>query len=160
MVLNAHPYKIAKIYFCFAVLLFVAKPFLGFSMFSRIHPPAADNIFIKAFNKRKLEYNEDNVSSMEVILKNLANPGEQLFLRFSVLLSILFPLVFKSLPDLTNRFLSGLQFNIKPQEHTYLLNSMLLIWDLNEFDRTSRWFWNSLRLYACLFFYSISLINS
>ena len=127
MAFKVHPYNTAKIYFCLAALLFVAKPFLGFTMFSRLHPPAAENIFIKAFNKRKLEYNEDSASSMSVILKNLANPQEELFLLFSLLLSIIFPLAFKSLSRLSNRFINDIRLSLKPDDDTYLLNGTLLI---------------------------------
>jgi hypothetical protein len=117
----------AKIFFCFAVLLFVAKPFLGFAMFSRMHPPAVENIFIKAFTKRKLEDPENSNSSMSAIQKKLAEPVKYFSLRFSFLLSIIFPCILFALAGITNRFLRRIQFSLTPQTHSYLLNGKLII---------------------------------
>ncbi|HEY2582505.1 MAG TPA: hypothetical protein VGI43_11900 [Mucilaginibacter sp.] len=115
----------AKIFFCFAVLLFVAKPFLGFTMFSRMHPPAAENIFVKAFTKRKLEDPENN--NFSAIQKKLADPVRQFILRFSFLLSILFPALYAPGINITNLFLKKLRLSLSPREHTYLLNGKLII---------------------------------
>jgi hypothetical protein len=122
-----HSVKIAKIYFCFAVLLFIAKPFLGFSMFTRVHPPAAENIFIKAFNKRKLEYRAGGSYDIFAIQKKLAEPVKQLFLPFLFLLGILFPVVFAPGADITRGLLRRIQLSLSPTEHTYLLNGTLII---------------------------------
>ena len=97
--------KTAKLYFFFAVLVFVAKPFLGFSMFSRVNPPGTENIFVKAFTKRKQEYVEDSNFDVNVIQDKLADPVRQLFLRFSHFLNILFPVVFGFSGSLTKDLL-------------------------------------------------------
>jgi hypothetical protein len=122
-----HSVKIAKIYFCFAVLLFIAKPFLGFSMFTRVHPPAAENIFIKVFNKRKLEYRAGGSYDISTIQKKLADPVNPLFLPFFFLLGLLFPLVFAPATNITGGLLRGIQLGLSPTEHTYLLNGKLII---------------------------------
>lgn len=122
-----HLFKLVKIYFCFAVLLFVAKPFLGFSMFSRIHPPADQSIFIKSFTKRKQEYAEDSSFDMDALQKKLADPVKEVFLRFSFLLSILFPVLSGACKNITDRFLNELQLSLSPREHSYLLNGKLII---------------------------------
>jgi hypothetical protein len=119
--------KTAKIYLCFAVLLFVAKPFLGFSMFSRLHPPAVENIFIKSFTKRKVEFSEDSNYNTSSLHKKLAEPSLPFILSFSCLLSIIFPALFISGTNITNRFLSQLQLSLYPSGHTYLLNGKLII---------------------------------
>jgi hypothetical protein len=119
--------KSAKIYLCFAVLLFVAKPFLGFTMFSRMHPPAIENIFVKAFSKRKIEYSEDSNFNMGAIQKKLADTLGLFFLRFSFLLSILFPAIFAIGININNRFLHDIQLNLAPNGRYYLLNGKLLI---------------------------------
>jgi hypothetical protein len=120
-------FRTAKIYFCFAALLLVAKPFLGFSMFSRLHPPAGDSIFIKSFTKRFQEYSENSDNNLQAILKKLSEPDANLFLRFSFLLSILFPLAFVSLVSSTSGYLQQLRFALSFRENTYLLNSNLII---------------------------------
>jgi len=122
-----HYVNSAKIFFFFAVLLFVAKPFLGFSMFNSSMPRSAENIFIKAFTKRKQEFSEDSDFNVVAVQKKLAEPIERFLLRFSFLLSILFPAVFKNGMCATNCFLSYLRLNLSPPQHTYLLNGKLLI---------------------------------
>jgi hypothetical protein len=117
----------AKIFFCLAVLLFVAKPFLGFTMFSRTHPPAAENIFVKAFTKRKLEDPENSKFSMSAIQKKLAEPANYFLLRFTFLLSIIFPGMLFAGADITNRLLRRIQLSLTPQTYSYLLNGKLII---------------------------------
>ncbi len=119
--------KSAKMYLCFAVFLFVAKPFLGFAIFSRTHPPAIENIFVKAFSKRKIEYSEDSNFNMGAIQKKLADPLGLFFLRFSFLLSILFPAIFAIGTNINNRFLHDIQLNLALSGRSYLLNGKLLI---------------------------------
>jgi hypothetical protein len=122
-----HKLKTVKIYLCFAVLLFVAKPFLGFSMFNRVHPPAAESIFIKAFTKRKQEYVEGSSFDILTIQKKLANPFKQLFLRFSFLLSIIFPFSFVFWENVTNRFSRCVKSISYPRQDAWLLNGQLII---------------------------------
>ncbi|MFI5137509.1 MAG: hypothetical protein ACHQIM_06755 [Sphingobacteriales bacterium] len=122
-----HKFASAKIFFCLAVLLFVAKPFLGFSMFNRQHPPAVENIFVKAFTKRKLEDPEHSITKAEAIQKKLAEQAEYFILRFSFLLGIIFPCFFASKANITSRFLRGLQLSLIPQRDTWLLNGKLII---------------------------------
>ncbi len=120
-------YKLAKIYFFCAVLLCVAKPFLGFSMFSRVHPPAAESIFVKAFTKRKQEYVKNSSFDIETIAKQLANPVNQLFLLFSCLLSILFPLISSADTGISNRLLYSLKLSASSFRPAWLLNDQLII---------------------------------
>src|SRR5580692_5802855 len=101
----------AKIFFGLAVLLFVAKPFLGFTMFSRLHPPAIESIFVKSFTKRKIE-DPENKFNAAAIQKKLADPVEQFILRFSFLLSIIFPVIFLADLNINNRFLRRLQLSL------------------------------------------------
>ncbi|TWI98215.1 hypothetical protein JN11_03294 [Mucilaginibacter frigoritolerans] len=120
-------YKTAKIYFSLAVLLLVAKPFLGFGMFSRIHPPADENIFVKAFNKRKQEYSEDSNNDFNTLLKKLAEPAKLFFLRFLYFLNILFPAVFAAGISITTGLLNKIRSDLSDGKQVWLLNSTLLI---------------------------------
>lgn len=117
----------AKIFFCLAVLLFVAKPFLGFTLFNHAHPPVVRNILLKAFTKRKLEDPENSNSSMSAIQKKLAEPVKYFSLRFAYLLSIIFPCVLCAQAGIANRFLWGIQLSLTPQANSYLLNGKLII---------------------------------
>jgi hypothetical protein len=117
----------AKLLFIIAVMLLVAKPFLGFSMFSRIHPPAAESIFVKAFTKRKQEYVEDSSYDVIAVQKKLADHVDQLFLRFSFLLNILFPSIFYNGLCTTSRFLRDMQLNLVAPRRTFIRNSKLII---------------------------------
>ncbi|WP_428331208.1 hypothetical protein [Mucilaginibacter sp.] len=119
--------KSAKLYFCFAVLLLVAKPFLGFGMFSRNHPPADENIFVKAFTKRKQEYAEDSNADIISVQKKLADPIKQFFLRFDFLLGILFPAIFSTVKSAASNFLRKLNQSLSPPDDAYLLNGILII---------------------------------
>lgn len=119
--------KSAKIYFCFAVLLFVAKPFLGFSMFTRVHPPAAENIFVKSFSKRKLEYRRDSSYNITAIQKRLADPVQPLFLGIRILLGLILPAIFALGISLTNRVLLDLESRLTLPQPSYLLNRSFII---------------------------------
>jgi hypothetical protein len=121
-----HNFKSAKIYFCFAVLLMVAKPFLGFTMISRMHPPIKGNIFVKSFTKRKLEYSENSSFNMDTVQKKLADPVKQVIILFSCLLGILFPVLLAG-KNITDRFLNEIQLSLSHRRDTYLLNCNLLI---------------------------------
>ena len=138
--------KSAKIFFFIAVLLFVAKPFLGFSMFSRSHPPAGDNIFVKVFSKRKVENEEDSNSNFSAIEKKLAEPVGEFFVRFSFLLAMLFPVIFEACANISTGFLRNIRLGQHSRGHIYLLNFSFLIWyrcgrsrwpTRNAFDLTS-----------------------
>jgi hypothetical protein len=117
--------KSAKIYCCLAVLLFVAKPFLGFSMFRPVNPPVTETIFVKAFTKRKQEYVENSCFDIAAIQYKLAHPVNGFFLRFIYFLNMLFPAVFCSF--LTADFLNQPVLQISPCRHTYLLHGKLII---------------------------------
>jgi len=119
--------KSAKIILGLAVVLFVSKPFLGFSMFSRMHPPPSGNIFVKVFSKRKLEEDENKKNSVDAIQKKLTDAAQQFLLRFSFLLSILFPIIFLQGIQITDRFLRRLHLSLAPIPPLWMLNRKLII---------------------------------
>jgi hypothetical protein len=115
--------KTAKIMFYFTVLLLFSKPFYGFSVFSRIHPPYQSNILIKVFSKCRLEFSEGSDNDINAIFKKLANP----VLLFSCFLAVLFPSFFKKGNAITDSFLNELQLSLIPVQPPYLRNGNLLI---------------------------------
>ncbi|NNU34152.1 hypothetical protein HK413_10620 [Mucilaginibacter sp. S1162] len=62
-----------------AMLMFVAKPFLGFSLrcqrYFKAQQPCSQNILVKSFAKRKLEFNENSEYNPAKMKAKLANPG-------------------------------------------------------------------------------------
>ena len=117
----------AKIYLFLAALLFVAKPFLGFEMFSKLHPPAEESIFIKSFSRSRPEYSEDNNFNLFEVQKKALPLLPPLFLGIAFLLSILFPVVFIAGININQRFLRGIRLTICLPADTWLLHGSLLI---------------------------------
>jgi len=116
-------FKLVKILFSLAVLFFVAKPFLGFSMFNRLNPPSEGSIFVKAFTKRKQEYVKDSKFDIQTAQKKLADPPNQLLFSFAFLLSILFPIISLDRISVSSRYLRGFKFFLSRFADTRLLNS-------------------------------------
>lgn len=122
-----HLLKSAKIFLLFAVLLFVAKPFLGFSVFNPLYHPAKHSILVKSFTKRKLEYAENSNFDIETIQKRLAKPLTWFTITFPFLLCFMLPIVFSIRANISNLFLRRIQLSLVPQEHSYLFNGKLII---------------------------------
>ena len=110
-----------------AVLVFAAKPFVGFSLYRRIPKGADSNILVKAFAKRKQEYTEDSEFNIATIQHRIANPVVTLSLLFSFLLDLLYPALLLSTKAITDKFIADIRLSISPPEHSYLLTGTLLI---------------------------------
>jgi hypothetical protein len=117
----------AKIYLFLAALLFVAKPFLGFEMFSKLRPPAEESIFIKTFSKRRPEYSEDNSINLFEVQKKAIDLLPLFFSGISFLLSILFPLVITAGIKISKGYLCNIQLSVFNPTDSWLLNGYLLI---------------------------------
>ncbi|MEO3402400.1 hypothetical protein AAFN85_00760 [Mucilaginibacter sp. CAU 1740] len=79
---------------CIAVLMLALKPFIGFSYYEQLKSETSMTILIKAFSKRKQEFNETSESHPDYVRQRLANPIVPLLLLFSSLLNIIFPFTF------------------------------------------------------------------
>lgn len=119
--------KSALIFFSFAVLMFVAKPFIGFRVFKELNHIKHISICVKAFTKRKQEYVEESSLDIQTVLKKLKKPLDFTLLSFSVLLGIVMPLVSRA-QNLSNRLLRQLQCSLSPSCPSYLLHGNLIIW--------------------------------
>lgn len=122
-----HKLTLVKIFLSLSVLLFVAKPFLGFTVFSRMHPPATKNIFVKAFTKCKLEDSENSIFRSASIHKQLTDPAEQFVLRFAFLLNIILPAIFFSGVNADNRMLRQVKLHLPRAVPVWLLNGTFII---------------------------------
>lgn len=119
--------KSATILIAIAVLFFVLKAFLGFALFSRLNPPAQDNIFVKVFSKRKLEDSENSETNVKTLQKNLADPVLAFTLLFSFLLGIIYPAVLMPGANIDNRVLRLRKFRLFTGDRACLLNGKLTI---------------------------------
>ena len=122
-----HLFKSAIILSCFAVMMLVAKPFIGFNAFNRVNHLTHLNICVKAFTKRKQEFVENSSYDVLSLQKKLSDPVKQFSLLFSFLLGIILPFAFGTANNASNRFLRKLQLSLSPRQHAYLLNSALII---------------------------------
>ena len=117
-----------KIFFAFAALLFVAKPFFGFEVTNhrfRIH--ISHNILVKSFSKRKPESLEEADKNAKHIYQRLSNPLMVLLSSMSLLLLSVLPALFDPLRKITDRILSDIRLSLLPPENTYLLVGKLII---------------------------------
>ena len=119
-------FKSAIVLFCFAVLMLVAKPFIGFNSLANINHLKHLSICVKAFTKRKQEYVEDSSFDSTFIQKKLAKPLDLVLIHFAVLLAIILPFAFAA-QNSSNRILRRLQLGLSPAQPSYLLNCSLTI---------------------------------
>jgi hypothetical protein len=118
--------KSALIFLSLGVLMFVAKPFIGFRVFKEVHHIKHVSICVKAFTKRKQEYVEGSSLDVQTILKKLKEPLDFTLLNFAVFLGIIMPVVLR-LRNLSNRILQELRDSLSPTRPFYLVNGNLLI---------------------------------
>ena len=122
----AYKLKTAKWLFAIGVLLFVAKPFIGFSLDLNSSMSEA-SILVKSFTKRKHDYVDNSTQDAKTIQKRLADPVNQLFLLFSCLFSIISAITFDTTFNVTARFLQKIKRNLLPSPETWLLDGQLII---------------------------------
>jgi len=118
--------KSALIFFSLGVLMFVAKPFIGFSLSNNINNFKHVSICVKAFSKRKQEYVEGSNLDIKTALKKLSDPVDLIFLTFAALLGIVLPLI-SGVKSIANHILKTLQLALPPAQPAYLLNGNLII---------------------------------
>lgn len=121
-------YKL-KLVLLFATLMFVAKPFVGFVVFNRQHPPVKVNIFLleKSFSKRIIQYRDGSLTLMTAIQKKLAHPVVNLRLRLSFLSLLLYPLLFGLRKDITYHLIRLLNLKKVLSQPIYLFNRQLIV---------------------------------
>jgi hypothetical protein len=119
--------RTVKIIFSIAVLLFVAKPFLGFSVLESGQSITVNSILAKSFNQRKPEDFRDAEERAAVIHHQLANPPAFLFLTIAALLAFIFPVLFKPSDRLTFRSLNDIKNGLTQGYPVYLLIGKLSI---------------------------------
>ena len=122
--------KLKTLYFFFylAVLMFTAKPFIGFSLIgSNSFLIDSHSILAKSFSNRKPEDLEDSKAKANTIHQQLTNPPLPLLLTITALLSLLFPVVFKAESRIGDSFINELKTALVPAAQPYLLTGKLII---------------------------------
>jgi hypothetical protein len=104
-------------------LLFAVKPFIGFAVSGHLKSSVKTNILVKIFSKRKVD---DVHSAMNAMQKLLTDPASTLFLRFSFLLALLFPLVYKLDEEITAKYLHQVQVQLQPKQLNLFTGQLLI----------------------------------
>jgi hypothetical protein len=114
--------------FYIAVLMFVAKPFIGFSL-GNLNSESIEvhSLLLKSFSKRKPDDLSDAETRAAAIHQQLINPPLTLLLSITVLLGFLFPVLFKRSIFTGNSFLNNLKLALIPADQPYLLTGKLSI---------------------------------
>lgn len=125
-----HPAKF-KFLLVVAMLMFVAKPFVGFSLryqhyFRAIHH-RSPSILVKSFTKRKQEYADENESNISKVQQRLTNPAIPSVLLFVVALSLFLPVVLRLVKQTTQSILQAIHYSLAPPQQLYLLSGKLTI---------------------------------
>jgi hypothetical protein len=122
------PLKTLYTLFSLAVLMFVAKPFIGFSI-ENIEGQLIDahSLLAKSFTIRKPDDLNDAKSKASSLKYQLTNPPENIFLTIAALLGILFPVVSITNIFTGNSFLNSLKLSLTPPDQPYLLTGKLTI---------------------------------
>lgn len=114
--------------FFIAVMLFVAKPFIGFATLTgtREHI-TAHSILVKSFSKRKPEDLRDAELQKASLRMMLSDPPLKLLISITFLLGVLFPLLFRNAALITHDCLNRIRYSLIPAEQPYLLTGKLSI---------------------------------
>ncbi len=111
-----------------AALLFVAKPFLGFSTLNgHVRPHLSHSILAKSFTKRKPESLDEADEKAEAIHHSLTSPALPILSAITFLLGILLPLAFGPGIKLTSSASPNRSAALIPARQTYLLTGKLTI---------------------------------
>ncbi|MNK28854.1 hypothetical protein D3C87_472390 [compost metagenome] len=112
--------RILKILFYFSAILFIGKPFLGFSLLDRNQEQEVTNLLVgKLFSKRKHDYIEEDLSESAALYQRLSRPPVEPILTFLGYLALLFSALVVKV-RLTTAMLLGIQVRLPGRGDTYL----------------------------------------
>lgn len=114
--------------FYLAVLMFIAKPFIGFSLGqTESYLVKSHSILAKSFTIRKPDDLNDARSKATSIKQKLTNPPEHISLTIAAIICLLFPLCFKQDIFTGYGFLNSHNSNVFIPEDIFLLTGKLTI---------------------------------
>jgi hypothetical protein len=117
--------KWIKIFLSVAVLMFVARPFIGFAMNRSTTP--VQSILLKSFQKRKLDFIENGKFDVHAVQKKLADPVTHIFAPFLCLSALLFLFAFVDPASSLNKLIRLTRFGVSYAAPAWLLNSQFII---------------------------------
>lgn len=120
-------FKALRFLFVIAALLFVAKPFIGFSAYGQLKTAHHHLMTVKAFTKRKPECFEEAEQFKSAVQHALINPPVKTTLTIGFLLSILCPLIYLIQYLTGKRFYDDAAPLFTAGQKTYLLTGKLTI---------------------------------
>jgi len=123
------PQKITfYIVFAFAALLFIAKPFLGFTAFNnKTKPRISHSILVKSFTKRKPEDLQDSYARAQALRQMIADPPLKLASSILLLMAILLPFTIENIIRLTQRVIADIRHSLIEPSPAWLLTGKLSI---------------------------------
>ena len=123
-----HQLKTYKLILSIAALLFLAKPFLGFSVYEQLQEKGQENtLLVKVFAKRKPEFMEEVITRSVVFQALLKEKADQFIFTFGALLLCLFPLLSLFGDKLFSRYNNRKIQDITSIDPIYLLTCRLTI---------------------------------
>jgi hypothetical protein len=109
-------------------MLFLAKPFLGFSVYEQLQEKAQENtLLVKVFAKRKPEFMEEAITRSVIFQALLKEKADKFIFTFGALLLCLFPLRSLSVDKLFGRYNNRKIQDITSIDPIYLLTRSLTI---------------------------------
>jgi hypothetical protein len=117
-----------KLILAIAAILFIAKPFVGFGVYSALHEnPHETNLLVKVFAKRKPEFMEEVVAKSVVFQTLLRDKAREFAFTINALLACIYSLFAILSISTVNRFLQSQQYSRAPAEPIYQLTRQLTI---------------------------------
>ena len=95
---------IFRILFSFAALLFVAKPFLGFTAFNgQVKPRISHTVLVKSFTKRKPEDLQEGHAKARALSQLILDPPLVLSSAILIFVAILLPFFIENITTLAQK---------------------------------------------------------
>ncbi|WP_345947761.1 hypothetical protein ABDD95_12965 [Mucilaginibacter sp. PAMB04274] len=109
-------------------MLFLAKPFLGFSVYGQLQEKAQENtLLVKVFAKRKPEFMEEAITRSIAFQAMLKDRADQFILTFGALLLSLFSFLAVNAQNAFGRYNNQRKQHITSIDPIYLLTCRLTI---------------------------------
>lgn len=117
-----------KLILAIAAILFIAKPFVGFGVYSTLHEsPHETNVLVKVFAKRKPEFMEEVTAKSVTFQTLLRNKAEEFTFTINALFACFYSLFSILSINVVSRFLRHQQHTRTSITPIYLLTKRLTI---------------------------------
>ena len=115
-----------KTFLFIAVVMFTAKPFIGFSVCSHLQTIRNENIIVKAFTRRKQEYVQNGEFDVVAVQLRLKTPPQLVSVLYIDILNILYPVIFAVGKFCSKNFLAALDWiSLRSKQH-FLLGKLTI----------------------------------